>query len=82
MEEEQLSTEIENIKNLIYTIRGKQVMLDSDVAKLYNCETKYINRAMMDFYILNARFMQFSVTHLLYICVSVLCGEISIYCLT
>lgn len=24
----------ENIKNLIYTIRGKQVMLDSDVAML------------------------------------------------
>ena len=46
MEEEQLSTEIENIKNLIYTIRGKQVMLDSDVAKLYNCETKYINRVV------------------------------------
>lgn len=27
--------EVENIKNLIYTIRGKQVMVDSDVAKLY-----------------------------------------------
>lgn len=30
----------EEIKNLIYTIRGKQVMLDSDVAMLYNYETK------------------------------------------
>ena len=38
--------EIENIKNLIYTIRGKQVILDSDVAKLYNCETKYVNRVV------------------------------------
>ena len=38
--------EVENIKNLIYTIRGKQVMIDSDVAKLYNCETKYINRVV------------------------------------
>ena len=38
--------EIENIKNLIYTIRGRQVMLDSDVAKLYNCETKYVNRVV------------------------------------
>ena len=28
--------EVEYIKNLIYTIRGQQVMLDSDVAKLYN----------------------------------------------
>lgn len=36
----------EEIKNLIYTIRGKQVMLDSDVAKLYNCETKYLNRVV------------------------------------
>ena len=38
--------EVDNIKDLIYTIRGKQVMLDSDVAKLYNCETKYINRVV------------------------------------
>ena len=36
----------EDIKNLIYTIRGKQVMLDSDVAILYNCETKYVNRVV------------------------------------
>ena len=35
-----------NIKNLIYTIRGKQVMLDSDVAMLYQCETKYVNRVV------------------------------------
>ncbi len=34
------------IKNLIYTIRGKQVMLDSDVAMLYHYETKNINKAM------------------------------------
>ncbi len=34
------------IKNLIYTIRGKQVMLDSDVAMLYHYETKYINLAV------------------------------------
>ena len=38
--------ETENIKNLIYTIRGKQVMIDSDVAMLYHCETKYINRVV------------------------------------
>ncbi len=39
MEENKLAIQnelvIEDIKNLIYTIRGKQVMLDSDVA-LYN----------------------------------------------
>ena len=37
---------IEDIKNLIYTIRGKQVMLDSDVADMYCCETKYVNRVV------------------------------------
>ena len=38
--------EIENIKNLIYTIREKQVMLDSDVAILYHYETKRINETV------------------------------------
>ena len=33
----------EEIKNLIYTIRGKQVMFDSDVAMLYHYETKRVN---------------------------------------
>ena len=33
----------EEKKNLIYTIRGKQVMLDSDVAMLYHYQTKRIN---------------------------------------
>ena len=37
---------IEEIKNLIFTIRGKQVMLDSDVANMYQCETKYVNRVV------------------------------------
>ncbi len=34
------------IENLIYEIRGKQVMLDSDLAKLYGVETKRINEAV------------------------------------
>lgn len=34
----------EEIKNLIYTIRGKQVMLDSDVARLFDYATKDLNR--------------------------------------
>ena len=50
MEENKLSIQnelaIEDIKNLIYTIRGKQVMMDSDVANIYHCETKYINRVV------------------------------------
>lgn len=38
--------EPENIKNLIYTIRGKQVMLDRDVAMLYQYTTKRINETV------------------------------------
>ncbi len=34
------------IENMIYEIRGKKVMLDSDLAKLYNVETKRINEAV------------------------------------
>jgi len=49
MENEVKHIEIKNnisndeIKNLIYTIRGKQVMLDCDVAMLYNYKTKVLN---------------------------------------
>jgi len=37
-----------NIENMIYEVRGKFVMLDSDLAKLYNCAngTKAINLAV------------------------------------
>ena len=37
--------EANNIRNLIYYIRGKQVILDRDLAELYNCKngTKTIN---------------------------------------
>ena len=37
-----------NIENIIYEIRGKQVMLDSDLARLYKCAngTKSINLAV------------------------------------
>ncbi len=36
------------IENLIYEVRGKQVMLDSDLGKLYDCKngTKTINQAV------------------------------------
>ena len=36
----------DKIKNLIYNIRGKQVMLDSDVAMLYHYKTKRINETV------------------------------------
>ena len=37
-----------NIEEMIYEVRGKQVMLDSDLAKLYHCKngTKEINQAV------------------------------------
>ena len=38
--------EVENIKNLIQMIRGKQVILDSDIARLYEVETKRVNEAV------------------------------------
>lgn len=36
----------EKIENLIYEVRGKQVMLDRDLARLYNVETKALNQAV------------------------------------
>jgi len=36
----------ERLENMIYEIRGKQVMLDSDLTKLYKVETKRINEAV------------------------------------
>ena len=36
----------EQIKNFIYEVRGKQVMLDSDLARLYEVDTKRINEAV------------------------------------
>ena len=38
--------EIENIKieDMIYDIRGKQVMIDRDLAKLYQIETRTLNQ--------------------------------------
>jgi len=38
--------EVENIKSLIYYIREKQVILDSDIARLYDVETKRVNEAV------------------------------------
>ncbi len=37
---------IESIQNRIYTIRGERVMLDFDLAVLYEVETKVLNQAV------------------------------------
>ncbi|MBT4824086.1 ORF6N domain-containing protein [Candidatus Woesearchaeota archaeon] len=39
-------TNIDKIKDKIYTIRGLQVILDKDLAKWYNVETKVLNQAV------------------------------------
>lgn len=36
----------EEIENLIYTVRGKEVMIDKDLASLYQVETKVLNKAV------------------------------------
>ena len=41
---ELISLDANDIKRRIFTIRGKQVMLDSDLAELYGVETKNLKR--------------------------------------
>jgi hypothetical protein len=41
-----METSISQIENKIYTIRGLQVMLDSDLAVMYQVETKVLNQAV------------------------------------
>ena len=35
-----------SIENMIYEIRGMEVMLDSDLSKLYQVETKVLNQTI------------------------------------
>ena len=41
-----MSDELILVQNLIHEIRGKKVMLDYDLAKLYHVETKVLNQAV------------------------------------
>ncbi|MBO5993376.1 MAG: ORF6N domain-containing protein [Acidaminococcaceae bacterium] len=43
---EVISLETDDIKRRIFTIRGKQVMLDSDLAELYQIQTKIFNQSV------------------------------------
>jgi len=38
--------ELQKIKSMIYEIRGYQVMLDADLAKIYHVETRRLNEAV------------------------------------
>jgi hypothetical protein len=40
------STELSKIESMIYVVRGQKVMLDSDLAELYQVETKVLNQAV------------------------------------
>ena len=48
MSNELLSEQLlhQNIEECIYTIRGQQVMLDSDIASLFGVDTKRLNEQM------------------------------------
>ena len=35
-----------NVENLIYLVRGHKVMLDEDLARLYDVETRILTRAV------------------------------------
>ncbi len=41
-----MSNEVILVQNLIYEIRGKKVMLDFDLAKLYQVETRSLNQSV------------------------------------
>ena len=41
-----MSEDLVLVQNLIYEIRGKKVMLDYDLARLYHVETKVLNQAV------------------------------------
>ena len=41
-----MADKLEQIQTMIYEIRGQKVMLDFDLAVLYQVETKYLNRTV------------------------------------
>ena len=41
-----MSEDLNIVQNLIYEIRGQKVMLDADLARLYQVETKALNQAV------------------------------------
>ena len=44
MEEKQILVTADNIQNLVYTVRGQQVMLDSDLAEIYGYTVRTLNQ--------------------------------------
>jgi len=46
IQESDINIDENAIKSLIYVVRGQQVMLDSDLAEMYQVETKVFNQAV------------------------------------
>ena len=46
MSDENKFLAVENIKNMIFSFRGLQVMIDRDLAELYGVGTKVLNQAV------------------------------------
>ena len=46
MKRELITLPAERIENIIYLIRGEKVMLDRDLAELYEVQTKALNQAI------------------------------------
>lgn len=46
MTSNQLTMELQIIQNRIYQVRGEKVMLDFDLASLYEVETRVLNQAI------------------------------------
>ena len=41
-----MKNELERVKSFIFEVRGRQIMLDEDLAKIYQVETKRLNEAV------------------------------------
>ena len=41
-----MENELQKIKSLIFEVRGRQIMLDEDLAKIYQVETRRLNEAV------------------------------------
>ena len=41
-----MKKELQGIKSLIFEVRGRQIMLDEDLAAIYQVETRVLNQAV------------------------------------
>jgi hypothetical protein len=54
--------QLQVIQNLIYEIRGQNVMLDFDIAELYSVETRVLIRLLKEIKIVSPKILCFSLT--------------------